>query len=226
MLVSIDSIVNTLLLPRGKESDLLFREITKQQVLSLLAVLVRRQVNKTKIYPPSLIQTVKCVSLKKVPSNLCSDLNNGFVLETDKLPRPLVLDKNQPFISVSTSYRDAKRINISYIAPEQLEFLKYRKFTSKIVHYTYENNRIVIINNLDLKDISIRNLWDNPSEVVTFSRQQAVACNCCESIDDEECDDNQESDCYKDGTFYIDNTFAGLILSMYDGNNNNKDTDV
>lgn len=224
MLVSIDSVVNTLLLPKGKESDLLFREITTQQVLSLYAVLLRRQIGKTKIYPPSLIQTVKCVSLKKVPSNLCSDLNNGFVLSTDELPRPLNLDKNQPFISVSTSYRDTKRINISYTAPEQLEFLKYKRFTSNLIHYTYENNKISIINNLDLKDISIRNLWDNPLEVVKFSKEQAVTCGCCESIDDEDCDDNQESDCYKDGTFYIDNTFAGLILSMYD--DKYKDSDV
>lgn len=224
MLVSIESIVNTLLLPRNKETDLLYVETTTQQVLSLYAVLVRRQIGKTKIYPPSLIQTVKCVSLKKVPSNLCSDLNNGFVLETDTLPRPLVLDKNQPFISVSTSYRDTKRVNISYIAPEQLEFLKYKRFTKNLIHYTYENDRIVIINNLDLKDISIRNLWDNPSEVIKFSKEQAVVCNCCESIDDKDCDDNQESDCYKDGTFYIDNTFAGLILSMY--NDNDKDSDV
>ena len=67
-------------------------------------------------------------------------------------------------------------------------------------------------------------MWDNPSEVVKFSREQAVVCGCCESIDDEDCDDNQESSCYKDGTYYIDNTFAGLILSMYD--DKYKDSDV
>lgn len=218
--MNFEQLVSAVLKPYNKENDLIFREITRNQIISLYSRFIIQDYNKSNLYKESLIQTIKCVSLKKVSANNCQGSKDGLILETNVLPKPIMIKRDLPFLNVSTNLKNKKRLNISYISVEQLEFIQYRKFTANLVYYTYEDSKIRIINNLDLENIAIRSIFYNPIEAKKFSKEEAVICNCCESIDSPCADENMEPDCFGNDDFIMDSELASLILSTYNSINN------
>ena len=218
----INEIINSLLLPTGKENDLLAREVSRQQIISLYATLVKREHDKTKIIPQSLIQKIKCVSLNKTSEYACGDLGKGFVLETNKIPKVISLRNTTPFVSVFIDFKNRKRREFGYITPEELQFLEYRPFVENSFLYTYEDDKIIIPQfKYEYQSISIRGLFSNPELAKEFSKEEAVKCGCCETVGDDECEENEESSCFTNGEFDINDEIASLILSMYGQNKSN-----
>lgn len=204
--------------------DLAFIDLLKSQIISYDATIRKQQYEKG-INLSSLEQTIKCVELVKVNSASCGlGIENDLVLRTkDKLPKPIILKSNTPFKSVYNSVTSKNRITIDYLIPEQLEFIDVRRFTNNNIFHTYENDYIYIANALeagyDLGSISVRALWDNPLEVRTFAKNEALK-DCCK------CDscENEESNCFLNDDYIISNVVEGLLLSYFLGkdDNNNK----
>lgn len=216
--MSIEDLINVIALPYEKEGDLTFREITKSKILSLYSIFIKREYDKSRIINQSLIQTIKCVKLNKVSSNDCGD--DILILETDSLPKPLVLIKNSPFLNVSTSLKNGNNVNIGFIRQEEIEYIKNRKFTSSFVYYYYDNDKIRILNSNSIETISIRSIFDNPILAKEFSKEQSVCCGDCQSVDSDCSNNNEVSNCFdKSNNFQIDNFISGLILSSFNDNN-------
>lgn len=211
----ISELVNSILKPSNKENDLLLREVTEQQIIALYADFVRRDVNKYKIVPQALIQKIKCVSLNKVSNYACGE-GTGLVLETNTIPKPISIPRLLPFISVFIDFKDRRRKEFGYIPPEELSFIENRRFNKHSFFYTYEDNKIILPQfDYPYEYISIRGLFTDPREAKKFAKEEAVKCNLCESINDSCADDNEESGCFENGEFDINNEYASLILSSY-----------
>lgn len=222
--MTVSSLANLIAIRQGKQEDLVYLEYLKDQILSFNSTVIKQQFDKNGELFPQLIQTIKCVSVIKIPSNICGlAISNDFVLRTKhKLPKPILLKKSTPFISVFNTIVSKNRIGIPYLNPKELEFVADRPFTSKLVYYTYEDDYIYIINaleaNYDINNISISNIWDNPIDARNFANSEKNdGCNCnCEDCD------NEESSCFDDNDDYVlDNVIQGLILSFFSNDKDN-----
>lgn len=223
--MNLSDLANLIAKERGLQEDLVFVEYLKGQILTLNSTIIKQQFDKNGILFPQLIQTINCVSVIKVKSNTCGlGIDNEFVIRTkNKVPKPISLKKNAPFISVFNNVISKNRTTIPYLSPEELEFVKYRSFTSKSVYHTYEDDYIYVINALEkgynLTDVGVSNIWDNPLEAKNFARQEKQnGCNCnCEDCD------NEESNCFDDNDDYVlDNVVEGMILSSLYSRTNDK----
>lgn len=204
--------------------DLALIDLFKSQIISYDAAIRKQQIDKG-VNSSSLEQTIKCIELIKVNSASCGlGIENDLVLRTrNPVPKPLLLKSKNPFKSVYNSVTSKNRITIDYLDTEQLEFIDVRRFTNANVFYTYENDYIYIINALekgfDLESISVRSSWDNPLELRTFAKNEALEGNC-------KCNDctNEESTCFQDDDYIISNVVEGLLISYFLGNDNNNKT--
>lgn len=204
--------------------DLALIDLFKSQIISYDAAIRKQQIDKG-VNSSSLEQTIKCIELIKVNSASCGlGIENDLVLRTrNPVPKPLLLKSKNPFKSVYNSVISKNRITIDYLDTEQLEFIDVRRFTNTNVFYTYENDYIYIINALekgfDLESISVRSSWDNPLELRTFAKNEALEGNC-------KCNDctNEESTCFQDDDYIISNVVEGLLISYFLGNDNNNKT--
>lgn len=220
----LSDLANFIAKKQGISEDLIAVDLLKHQILAYNAVVIKQQHGKDGFTAESLAQTIKCVSVNKVNVAACGlGIDGQFVLRTkSKLPKPLLLKKRVPFISVYNSITSSNRVNIDYISPEELEFIKDRRFSKNNLFYTYENDYIYLINFLEKgispDNISVRSVWDNPLEVKQFAESEKITgCNgLCE-----ECS-NEESSCFQNDDYNIASAIEGLILSFFLNDNISK----
>lgn len=213
----------------GKEDDYGTKEIIKFDILAAFATLIKREYDKTGIYNMSLVKTLKCVPLIKVDVNHCGEeVIEGMVLRSkNKLPKPLIVKDGTLFISITTPIIGAKRRTITVIAPEEVEDIKYKRFTSKQVYATSENDYLYIYGNVALPSVSVRLLPDNPFDVDEFlstnANEKECACECgdCENCEeDENCEEEEEDNCFSDSndTDIPFSYMAGITSLMREAN--------
>lgn len=204
-------------------NDYEFKEMLKSDIISARATIIKREFEKTNIFNSVLIQTLDCVSLIKVNSVQCSvNVNSDTILRSkNKLPKPLLLKDSTLFISVTTPFLNKKRINLTVIKPEEVEFITYRRFTNNECYVTYENDYLYIHNHKDLPFITIRDVFANPLEVKAFKELSKEDSNC-------KCDTCNESEdlCFEDDDLIIDETLSeGIKSFIYNELNKYRPTD-
>lgn len=185
---------------QGRENDLVYQELLKNQIISLNSVLIKQSYEKTGFLNQTWIQTVKCIPLKLVCD---SDLPEQTLRTIDKVPKPLQL-KRDPFIAVYNNIVSKNRVQLSYLTPEQLPGIIYRRFTSQSLYYTWENDYIYIIGSKLLEKISVRAIFDNPFTLSQFAKTQCA-----------DCEDNEESNCFDNDDLVITEYISGVILSSF-----------
>ena len=181
----------------GKDKDELFIDQLKDRILHFRNIAIKREYEKTNLYAQSLTYTIFCIPVESVEDNPCGE---GVVCvgRTPIIPKPLILKYSEPFISVSNTLISGKKRNISYIVPEALEYLQYRRFTGDKPHCTYINDRLYFVNTT-VKEINIRALWDNPIEAKKFNDN--IGCQ-------------QSNDNFLDDDLIIDDLLAGIITTF------------
>lgn len=200
------ALAEEIVLASGVEVTQLNIEIYRLRVLHFRQLLLKREYEKTLVWNPSTIQAFD-IELKKVKKF-------GTVMYmSDVLPITLsVKEFKFPFISVGNRLLDENRKFYDYVKPEQLEFLKYRKFSKLSDHYTYENGRIYSLH----EGLRVRSVFENPLEVVEFSKEQDLKLACGGST--------LEDDCFKDDDIELEQTMAAAILTFF-GNNSTRQND-
>ncbi len=88
-----------------------------------------------------------------------------------KIPRSIEIEKQKPY-KISTI---DKRNSFDFTTPEQFEFIRYNKHTSRELRYFYINDYIYVVNSQVLKWINIRAQFENPELL-----QQFTNCVNCE----------------------------------------------
>jgi hypothetical protein len=150
----------------GRINDTILKEAIKISYLNNLAMVLRREYDKTKSFRSSAIYTLKCVELSKVNSTDCCSTDLGCkILKTGiKIPRPIIVKDLPDFNYVGGIDLNNER-RIDYILPSEIEWFKYRKYSSKLPYYTYMNDYIYVFNTLTLKKIKVRYSPANPIEL-------------------------------------------------------------
>jgi hypothetical protein len=220
----LSDLANFIAKKQGISEDLIAVDLLKHQILAYNAVVIKQQYDKSGLIAESLSQTIRCVNVNKVNSAACGlGVDNDFVLRTSsKVPKPLILKRRVPFLSVYNTVTSSKRVSLDYISPNELEYIQDRRFTKNNMFYTYENDYVYIVNALekgiDLNTVSIRAIWDNPLEVKLFAENEKITgCNqLCQDCS------NEESTCFQDGDYNIASSIEGLILSFFLNDNINK----
>ena len=201
-MVTLQSLAELILQPLKQLDDLISIEVVKQQILFQRQRLIKERYEKTRIFNPSLIQAFD-VKLNKVSQSKGVVEDKSIFYISDILPKPLLITRSLPFISVTNSLQDTRRKSLGFVMSEELEYIKYRKFTKLGDYYTYENDRLITFN---LDKVRIRALWEDPITVKEFSTNQDIKLNCGTST--------LESPCFVDDDLVIEESIAGIIQSI------------
>lgn len=180
--------------------DSLYIDNLKPRILHFRNIAIKREFEKTNIYPHSLIQTLHCIKVVNIED--CQ--GKECIGETEiVLPKPLILKYNEPFISIGNTL-NFKFKSISYIKPEELEYIEYRKWTSKQPYCYYNNGKLRFVNST-VPEVNIRTIWDDPISVKGL---------------------NDERDCNIENFFeddlIIDDLLAGIITTFIANDSTNQ----
>lgn len=203
-MITLQGLAELILKPLGLDTDAHEVEVIKQRVLAYRQRLIQQDFSRNLRPAPQLIQAFD-VSLTEVQED-----NDRFSI-TDILPKPIILNKNgTPFVSVHTSYKGRAKSPLHYVSPEEVPYIKYRKFTKKGNYYTFENDRIEVFS--ETPSIRVRAIWDSPIHVLHFAQQETFKLNCSNEI--------ISSPCTEDDDVLLEETMAAAVLTFFNPNAN------
>lgn len=222
---TLTGLTNLIAISQGKNNDLLYISLLKEQIIAINTTLIEQRIDRDKFIRPNFIQTIKCVKLKTVLAEECSiDLPFEKVLRTvNKVPRNITWKRKTPFVSIYNSMIGNSRTEIPYVNIDNFEFNKFRRFTNKNIIYLYDSDYIYIINAIEndfpIEEVSIRLVANDPIGLKNFATNEVKdECGC---EDCKECA-NLDSSCFNDeGDYNIDNVILPSILSFFNNGNNN-----
>lgn len=200
-MVTLQSLAETILRPYGLETDMFEVEATKIKILGFRQVLIQQDYSSNRRIAQQLVQAFD-VKLMRVEE----DKDKFYVSEI--LPKPIILSRKMPFISVHTTLKGRQKRPLGYLEPERIPYIEYGRFTSGANYFTYENNRIQVYS--DTPAIRVRAIWDNPVEAMFFARNEAFKLSCSE--------DTIESNCVENDDLVLEETMAGRILTFFNPN--------
>lgn len=149
-------------------------------ILSSRAMLLRQEYQKNKSFPQSAILSL-CLPMEYVNSTECCLIDLGCKLPRtiDKIPPPITIADELNFLYVG----DGNNTNsFGYLKPEEVKYIKQRKFSGKKQYYTYIGGRIVIFNKATIEAIKLRYVPSNPLELAAIND---CCGDVCFNIDDE-----------------------------------------
>lgn len=182
--------------PRSDDSRISNRLI-EHALKQARARLIKLKLDKYDYIADSLYQPI-CVELEKKPYHDCScvtDNNDCLVLRSKKrLPKDLVAKWGS---TVQVMYLDGRSISKSSITQNMYSKYSLSDNPAK-VGYFIEDGYIVILNNIKLKLIVVKAIWEDPQEATNYTD--------CSNIDDADCSK------YSSTSFPID---SELVYPMY-----------
>lgn len=206
-MITIQSLAESILLPFGSNDDMLVVEATKQRILAFRQVLIQQDYSRNLRINQQLVQAFD-LELTEVEEG-----DDKFYI-SDILPKPIILSKELPFISVTTAFKGRTKKDLGYLTVEEIPYIKYRKFTSRANYFTYENDRI--ISYAPAKSLRVRAIWDNPIEAFKFAEKETFKLACSKDIISSPCSDGID--------IVLEETMAARILSFFN-NPRNANTD-
>lgn len=159
----------------GFANDFEVRKRIEFAIIPARATIIQRRYDNTKIFPQTLIQTVKCKKVIQVPEIECCSGATGYktVRTLNKVPRPLIVKDESYFTYVgSANLFDS----FTYVPPSDLKLARHRKFTDKAIHYTYMDGYVYILNASALHNLAVRAVFENPLAVRDFGECVDDAC--------------------------------------------------
>ncbi len=136
-------------------NDYVLKESLKVDVIASRAKLIRDQFTNTHTFPQSAIVPLKCLDLEKVPSTDCCSIDLGcYILKSvNKIPRPINVKDTLNFNFVGSVDFTSEW---GWLKPEEVGRIKYRKWSSNDIYYTWLNDYIYVFNTLVPKAFSMR----------------------------------------------------------------------
>lgn len=145
----------------GKQFDYTLRESIKYSVLWWREELIRRDLDRNGFSPFDYLQTV-CFKFDKVDSGECILESGVEILKSDKkIPKPVRLKSNgrSNFMFVGTSDRSK---TFTFAMEYQIPYLMCLAFNDKTIYYTYKNEHIYILNNLNIYEGFVEGIFSDP----------------------------------------------------------------
>jgi hypothetical protein len=140
--------------------------IAKDLAITARATYIRNQYKQNKVFPNSALVSF-CVDLEEKSSTECCGIDLGCkVLVTPEIPLPIDVKEDILFNFVGGI--DGMKA-YGYLKPDEIPFIKYRKFTSKLPYYTWLNKRIVVLNKPASLKLKVRYVPSDPTKLSTVT---------------------------------------------------------
>ncbi len=151
----------------GDPNNFALRKRIELAIIPARATIIQRRYDQTKVFPQSLIQTVRCKEVIQVDEIECCTGSTGYktVRTKNKVPRPLIVKDESHFTYIGSSNLFD---SFDYVPSSELNGIRHRKFTDRNIFYTYMDNYIYIINAKALKQLAVRAVFENPLAVRDF----------------------------------------------------------
>lgn len=180
----------------GRPNDFALKKRIEKHIISARASIIQRRYDNTKIFPESLLITIKIDELEKDKSSECgcSCKFELFKRTPYALPKPLIVKDESYFVYVgATGFLNG----FGYIPSNDLDGIPRRRFSSNQVFYTIVNDFIYIVgleNSKPINELVVKYLPENPLLLKGLGK--------C------------EGSCFKDGEFYIEESLVEGIVSL------------
>lgn len=171
--MTLNELANSQAIQWGLENDFATVERIKLHAISGRATTIQRRYDTTKIFPQSLILTLKCQDVIRVTDDECDCFHGcGFVFRSlNKIPRPLIVKDDSYFIFVGNP---KGFISYSYLRPEEVQDIKQRKFSEHQMFYTYTNDYLYFLQMTS--EFLARYVPENPLEVMKIGTCNGGGC--------------------------------------------------
>lgn len=136
-------------------NDFVLKQAIKLDVIAARAKLIRDQFTNTHTFPVSAIIPLKCLALEEVPSTMCCSIDLGCTVlrSVEKIPRPIDVKDTVNFNFVGSVDFTSEW---GWLKPEEISRIKYRKWSSNEIYYTWLDDYIIVLNTLSPKAFSMR----------------------------------------------------------------------
>jgi hypothetical protein len=157
----------------GKPFDYPTQIKARDFIITARAALIRQQYEKTKTFPTSaLIST--CIDLVEKNSVECCGIDLGCKVVVSKNELPLPIDVKDAVIFEYVGDITGTKA-YGYIKPGEVPYIKYRKFSSNLVYYTWINRRLLFFNKPALEKARVRYVPSNPVEAASLMNCDGTA---------------------------------------------------
>ena len=166
--------VDILAVELKKPFDAVTKVIITELIISSREQLIRQQYERDKSLPINAIVST-CFPLELKPSMDCCELDLGcqFLRTVDKIPLPIDIKDNTLFNYVGGM---TGMVGFTYLKPDEIGKVRYRKFSRNNIFYTWINQRIVLVNTVSLEEIKVRYAPANPLELAEISNCSGKPC--------------------------------------------------
>ena len=148
--------------------------IARNFIISDRATLIRRQFGQTHTFPTSAMISL-CTSLETKSSTECCGIDLGckVVITVNEIPVPIDVkdDVGFSFVGDLTGMK-----GFGYLKLDEIPFVKFRKFSRRLVYYTWINKKIIVIGAPALEKLKIRYVPANPLELIDISDCSGKPC--------------------------------------------------
>lgn len=145
----------------GKQFDYTLRESIKYSILWYREKIIRDDLDRNGLSPFDFLQTY-CFTLEEVDSGECNIKSGNTILRSvNKIPRPVRFKSNgrSNFMFVGTGDRSA---SFTFANMQELPYLSSLAFNSNTIYYTYNKERIYILNNTRLCEGLVEGVFGDP----------------------------------------------------------------
>jgi len=162
-----------------RPDDAVLKETISNLIISARATLIRQQFVNTKSFSTNALLNL-CVPLETVDSAECCGENLGCKFAvSEQIPVPIDVKDEINFNFVGSI---DGLIGFGYIKPDEMRFIKYRKFSKNLIYYTWMNRRIMIVNKPSIEQVKVRYVPMNPLEFLKYNDCEGKSCF---NLDDE-----------------------------------------
>ena len=197
-------LVDNIAIKLGKNSDVPFKRILRDDIIAQRAVIIKQDYERNRMLPSSLYQTIKCAKVEQVRDLDCVDCVGKTVWKTEKkIPKPILFNNSFEHFTITNPLK-SNRGTLGVLKVEELEFLKFRRFTQNAVYCVYENEWLYFYNVPIMESVSVRGVFENPLTVLEMYSEDSC-CDDCESV---------ISQCFLEGDLNIEDSYVDRIKAF------------
>lgn len=160
-MTSLNEIAEIIAHSLGRQFDYTLRESIKFSVLWWREELIRRDLDRNGFSPFDYLQSM-CFKFDRVDSGECILESGKTILKSDKqIPKPVRLKSNgrSNFMFVGSSDRSKA---FTFATEFQLQYLNCLAYNHNTIYYTYKDNHIYLLNNLNIYEGFVEGIFSDP----------------------------------------------------------------
>lgn len=180
--MKLDELTDIIAFELKNPDDAVLKEIIKNLIITSRAILIRQEFNKTRVFPESAVLTIRCLPIIEVNSTECCNIDLGckIIRTEDKLPRLIEVKDTVSFTYVGGVVQFGAD-EFGYLKPEEVGYIKYRKYSRTRGFYTYLNDYLYIFNKPALEALTVRGPFANLIELANLRSCDNTPCFNIES---------------------------------------------